>query len=156
MVASDQTVIVRTPPRPGALRVRRRRRVAGMTLVEVLIALLVTTVGLLGALAMIGTIVRGSVMSRQMTEANLLAQSVIEQSVATNFPAIALGATTQFMDAVGNPVAATAPNAYRVTTTWTQVVALRMCQVDVTWWYPNEDPATQPGHTVSMNREKAP
>jgi type II secretory pathway pseudopilin PulG len=50
-----------------------------MTLIEVMIALVVATVGLLGALAMLSTLVSGSSFSRATTEASMLAQSRIEQ-----------------------------------------------------------------------------
>jgi hypothetical protein len=50
-----------------------------MTMVEVLVALLVATVGLLGGLAMIGSLLSGSGFSRHAGEAQVLAQSRLEQ-----------------------------------------------------------------------------
>jgi prepilin-type N-terminal cleavage/methylation domain-containing protein len=58
-----------------------RRRARGFTLIEVLIALLVATVGLLGALALTGVLVRGAVYARNLSEASQLAQSKLEELV---------------------------------------------------------------------------
>ena len=59
----------------------RRKNGSGMTLLEVLVALLVSTVGLLGALAMLGTILGGGQFSRNSTEASILAQDKLEELV---------------------------------------------------------------------------
>jgi prepilin-type N-terminal cleavage/methylation domain-containing protein len=61
---------------------RGRRRARGMTLIEVMVALLVTTVGLLGALAVVGISTRGGNFSRSTTQASLLAQAKLEQRVS--------------------------------------------------------------------------
>jgi len=55
------------------------RRTRGMTMIEVLVALLVATVGLLGGLAMIGSLISGSAYSRHASEAQVLAQTRLEQ-----------------------------------------------------------------------------
>jgi prepilin-type N-terminal cleavage/methylation domain-containing protein len=55
------------------------RRARGMTMIEVLVALLVATVGLLGGLAMISSLLSGSSFSRHASEAQILAQSRLEQ-----------------------------------------------------------------------------
>lgn len=60
------------------------RRSRGMTMVEVLVALLVATVGLLGGLAMIGSLLSGSGFSRHAGEAQVLAQSRLEQLQSLN------------------------------------------------------------------------
>lgn len=89
-----------------------------MTLVEVMIALLVTTVALLGALATVGVSIRGSSFSRNATEASVLAQSKLEQLVS--LPAGTTGtlpanSTETTLDANGN-VVVTGP--YTRTTQW--------------------------------------
>ena len=53
----------------------RRRAARGLTLIEVMVALLVTTIALLGALATVGITVRGANFSRNATEASMLVQS---------------------------------------------------------------------------------
>lgn len=55
------------------------RRARGMTLVEVMVALGVAVVGLLGALATLGTLLGGTTFSRNATEASVLAQSRLEE-----------------------------------------------------------------------------
>ena len=61
----------------------RPRATRGLTLIEVMVALLVTTIALLGALATVGVTVRGANFSRQATEASVLAQSALEALVST-------------------------------------------------------------------------
>jgi prepilin-type N-terminal cleavage/methylation domain-containing protein len=115
---------------------RSRRRARGMTLIEVLVALLVTTVALLGALATVGVTVRGSSYSRSATEASTLAQSKLEQLVSlptgtsTNLPA----SDTQgvVVDAYGNGNAPVRP--YTVKTQWSLVNnQQRQVLVQVDW-----------------------
>jgi Tfp pilus assembly protein PilV len=55
-----------------------------MTMIEVMVALLVATVGLLGGLAMIGSLLSGSGFSRHAGEAQVLAQSRLEQLQSLN------------------------------------------------------------------------
>jgi hypothetical protein len=57
----------------------KRRQPHGMTLVEVLVALLVATAALLGSLAMVFSVTTGAGFSRHATEAQALAQSRLEQ-----------------------------------------------------------------------------
>jgi prepilin-type N-terminal cleavage/methylation domain-containing protein len=62
---------------------RRRSKQAGMTLIEVMISLLLGTIGLLGMLMLVLSLSAGSVFSRQMTEASVLAQSKAEELVSS-------------------------------------------------------------------------
>jgi Tfp pilus assembly protein PilV len=58
-----------------------------MTMIEVLVALLIATVGLVGALAMAASMLAGNTSSRRLTESLLLAQSKLEeQQVRTPVP----------------------------------------------------------------------
>jgi Tfp pilus assembly protein PilV len=124
-----------------------------MTLIEVMIALVVTTVGLLGALAMVGSLYVGSTFNRNVTEALTLAQSKIEQ---VNSQAVTLAApadgieSTEILDAVGNP--AGAPGFTR-TTTWATNAAqqTRRVTVTVTW----TDGANK-SHGVTLQSERIP
>lgn len=61
---------------------RRQRRAGGLTLIEVMVALLITTVALLGALATVGITVRGANFSRNATEASVLVQAKLESLVS--------------------------------------------------------------------------
>ena len=133
--------------------IRRRRRARGMTLIEVLIALLVTTVALLGALATVGVTVHGASFSRNATEASVLAQSKLEQlvslprgAVTDPLPAsIPLPGIT--MDANGNP----ASGPYALSTKWTSITSTsgtqRQVQVEVDW-----NDAQGSGHSVFATR----
>ena len=80
-----------------------------MTLIEVMVALLVTTIALLGALATVGITVRGAAFSRSATEASVLVQSKLEQwvslpaaNVTTSSPADGTIITESCLDANGN------------------------------------------------------
>jgi type IV pilus assembly protein PilV len=66
-------------------------RARGMTMVEVLVALLIATVGLVGALAMSSSMIAGTTQSRQMTEATVLAQSKMEEQQLRTSPLPAFG-----------------------------------------------------------------
>jgi prepilin-type N-terminal cleavage/methylation domain-containing protein len=121
---------------------RRRRRSRGMTLIEVMVALLVTTIALLGALATVGITVRGASFSRNATEASVLVQAKLESLVS--LPAGTSGGalptpttlTETLLDANGN-----SGGIYTRTTTWTQTTAQRTCTVIVSWpdtVYPND------------------
>jgi Tfp pilus assembly protein PilV len=115
---------------------KRRRRASGMTLIEVLIALLVTTVALLGALATVGITVHGASFSRNATEASVLAQSKLEQMVSLQQGAstdpLPANATEATIDANGT---VSATGAYTRTTTWSPVPGgkQRQVQVEVDW-----------------------
>jgi len=109
-----------------------------MTLIEVMIALVVTTVGLLGALAVVGVSVKGANFSRSTTEASVLAQSKLEQKVS-----LPVGATTdtapanetEYFDV--NGVSTAQASAYFTRSTfWTLGVnggKARQLSVSVTW-----------------------
>ena len=51
----------------------------GMSLIEVMVALLVSAIGLFGTLALLGTILKGGDFSRRLTEASVLAQYKLEE-----------------------------------------------------------------------------
>ena len=116
---------------------RRRRGARGLTLIEVMVALLVTTIALLGALATVGITVRGANFSRSATEASILAQSKLETKVS-----LLTGATgtlpapeIETLDANGAVVIAGTAGAYTRTTAWTASTdgLRRVCTVTVTW-----------------------
>jgi prepilin-type N-terminal cleavage/methylation domain-containing protein len=115
-------------------RTKRRLRARGLTLIEVMIALLITTVALLGALATVGITVRGANYSRTATEASVLAQSKLEQLVSlpvgTVVGALPPGSTETGIDVNGNT-----GGVFTRVVTWTASTdALRrQCQVEVDW-----------------------
>jgi Tfp pilus assembly protein PilV len=110
-----------------------------MTLVEVMMALLVTTVALLGALATLGATVRGTTFSRNATEASVLAQSQLETVVS--WPTVtatspADGTTTTENNLDSNGISTTSPNgAYTRATAWSSTAdgQRRVVSVTVSW-----------------------
>jgi len=119
------------------VRAPRRRRARGLTLIEVMVALLVTTIALLGALATVGITVRGANFSRSATEASILAQSKLETKVS-----LLTGATgtlpafeSETIDANGNIVPTGTAGAYTRTTAWNASTdgLRRVCTVKVMW-----------------------
>lgn len=122
---------------------RRQRRARGLTLIEVMVALLITTVALLGALATVGITVRGANFSRNATEASVLVQTKLESLVSLpvgttsgSLPGNTTEApsTTGAIDANGNT--GTAGAIYSRYTTWsnpTGSTTQRQVTVEVTW-----------------------
>ena len=60
----------------------------GMSLIEVMVALLVSAIGLFGALALIGTLLKGGDFTRRMTEGSVLGQYKLEEFVAWKYDCI--------------------------------------------------------------------
>jgi len=127
---------------------------AGMTLVEVMVALLISTVGLLGALALVGVSTQGAAFSRAATEASVLAQSKLEAEVArvgVTMSSPANATTTEAsLDALGT---ASATGAYTRATTWGASTdgLRRRVTVDVSWL-----DSLGRSHTITASRERAP
>jgi type II secretory pathway pseudopilin PulG len=140
-----------------------RRKGAGMTLIEVLVALLLATIALLGALALLLTSTRGGAFARNMTEASILAQSKLEERVTmtgvttTTSPLVPPnGAETveTTLNALGK--VDTAAGIFTRTTTWGLVTApdgslRRSITVTVAWL-----DAAGKGHAVTAARDRAP
>jgi Tfp pilus assembly protein PilV len=128
-----------------------------MTLIEVMVALLVTTVALLGALATVGATIRGGIFSRNATEASVLAQSQLETivsmsaaSVTTSSPADNTITTENGLD--GNGMTGSG-GGYTRETKWTTSAdgARRVITVKVGWL----DGMNLP-HYVYASRQKDP
>ncbi len=127
----------------------------GMTLIEVMIALVITTVGLLGALAMVGSLYTASAFNRNATEAMTLAQSKIEQAqsqTVTLSDGTSLDTSETGLDAYGNSGTG-ATNMFTRKTTWTTSAdgSRRVCTVDVGW-----TDGTGTAHSVTMSTERIP
>ena len=134
---------------------RRARRSRGMTLIEVMMAMIVTLVALMGALATVGMLIRGSAFSRSVTEASALAQSLLEALVSLpTVPASspAAGTTTE-TQLDGNGMVNSASGLYTRATTWSTSSdgLCRVITVDVSWI----DGLNVPHH-VWAARQKAP
>jgi prepilin-type N-terminal cleavage/methylation domain-containing protein len=137
---------------------RRRHRRRGMTLIEVMIALLVTTVALLGALATLGVTIRGTTFSRTATEASVLVQSQLEAMVS--LPTVtatspADNTTTSETTLDGNGITNTTSGVYQRDTTWstTSDGLRRVVTVSVSWLDPVDNTKR---HYVTASRQKDP
>lgn len=90
-------------------------------MIEVMISLGITTVGLLGALAMLGTLFRGATYSRNVSEAMALVQSKLEIEVSRGpiSATVPTSAATSesAMDSLGR-ITGSGPFLYTRTTTW--------------------------------------
>jgi prepilin-type N-terminal cleavage/methylation domain-containing protein len=136
-------------------RLPRRRRTRGFTLIEVMMALGVSLVGLLGALALTLSMITGGVFARNMTEASTLAQAKLEainsQVVTLTSPvSSATPVTETTLDAYGNTVPT---GIYTRKTTWgvTSDGLRRSISVEVDW----NDSAGLP-HKVYATEERIP
>jgi Tfp pilus assembly protein PilV len=130
-----------------------------------MIALLITTVALLGALATVGITIRGANFSRNATEASVLAQSMLEQKVSMQAANVTLTSppdgtktTENCIDAYGNaPPSGTCTTSYPYTrsTEWSTTTSpdalRRIIRVTVTW----TDGLGKP-HSVIAARQKDP
>src|ERR1051325_7593945 len=72
----------------------KERDQRGMTLVEVMVALIVASIGLLGTLALMGTIVRGGDYSRRITEGSVLLQYKLEEDTIIPYASLQADAST--------------------------------------------------------------
>jgi len=68
---------------------------SGFTLVEILIAMFIFVVGLLGVAGVATTVINGNAFSKKITTATTLAQNKMEEIKGTAYPSIASGSDTQ-------------------------------------------------------------
>jgi Tfp pilus assembly protein PilV len=127
-----------------------------MTLIEVMIAMLISTVGLFGMLALVGTVMRGSGFTRQLTEASTIAQTNLERLIGV--PKTQLAAQCGFIDNGGAGTVVSPFNAGAVTQVQYTVNCTRFpcgnlscVDVKVSW----TDNAGR-GHTITQERARAP
>jgi type IV pilus assembly protein PilV len=139
------------------MRRRRRRSAGGFTLIEVMIALVVSLVGLLGALGLTISLMNGGTFARSMTEASTLAQSKLEavssQVITLTAPPNGPVSPSECLDAYGTAVSGSPCPSYTRITTWglTADGLRRSVSVEVDW----TDGAGKV-HTVSATEERIP
>jgi prepilin-type N-terminal cleavage/methylation domain-containing protein len=133
---------------------KRARRARGMTMMEVMIALAIATVGLLGALAMLGTLFRGAAQGRAFSEAMTLAQSKLEAEVSRGPISLVTPASTTTteaaMDALGRTTGS-GPFDYTRSTTWSVTTDNLRRKVAVTVTFTDSGGAT---HPLTVERER--
>jgi len=78
-----------------AERGRRAHRQSGFTLIEILIAIFILVVGLLGVAGVATTVINGNALSKGITTATTLAQDKVEELKGTDYANIAPGSDTQ-------------------------------------------------------------
>jgi len=104
----------------GTLRLRRKRNQRGFGLIELLIAMLVLTIGLLGGMVILTVAVASNAQAKFDTSAVSLAQSTMDKILALS--AVAAAPTTSVTDCngvvhtVNSAVAANAPTGAPTTT----------------------------------------
>ncbi len=106
----------------------------GFTLIEVFIAIVLLTVGLLGTAALTTGVVRGNVGSRNMTTATAIAQSCLEENRRVGFTNAGAGSSTCLSGSVNvtqGPVTFT--RALTVTPTPSISPTIKTLTVTVTW-----------------------
>jgi type IV pilus modification protein PilV len=67
----------------------------GFTLIEVLIAIIVLVIGLLGVVGVATTVISGNTLARELTTATTLAQDKIEELKSADYATITTGDDTQ-------------------------------------------------------------
>jgi len=141
------------------VRPRPRRRAAGQrgfTLVELLIAVALSTVGLLGLLALQMIAINGNMMSRDFGEAIGIAQERLEVAARTPYaslPALAETATASIDPTTDAPTTTSSPQAIytRTTTVTANADATTDVQVVVTW-----NDARNRSHAVTLVTKRSP
>ncbi len=68
---------------------------SGFTLIEVLIAIIVLVIGLLGVAGMATTVITGNTLGREITTATTLAQDKIEELKSADYANITTGSDTR-------------------------------------------------------------
>lgn len=81
------------------LMIRAWRDRRGFTLVEIMIAVFVLTVALIGLISVTVMVINGNDFSRRMTTATTLAKDKIEQVKRMTYTSVAAGVTTDYWNA---------------------------------------------------------
>jgi type IV pilus assembly protein PilV len=87
-------------PGRGPVRRPRARRSAGFTLIEVIVAIVLLGVGLMGLAALSTTVTRANVQSSSLTTATALAQERAERLRTEDYDALASGNDSRVVDNV--------------------------------------------------------
>jgi prepilin-type N-terminal cleavage/methylation domain-containing protein len=96
---------------------RRRGAQRGFTLIELLVSMALSTIGLLGLMALQMIAVRGNMMSRNFGDAIGIAQQRLEQAAHTPYASLSTLAETNTTAYPTADTSVTAPNSYTRTTT---------------------------------------
>jgi type IV pilus assembly protein PilV len=99
----------------------------GFTLIEVLVAMLVLTIGLLGLATLAGTVIRGNSFSNKMTTATTLAQERLEEIQGVGY------ANANSLDTAGNPESIDSYSRTTIVQSSSPAIGMKTVTVDVSW-----------------------
>jgi len=116
----------------------------GFTLIEVLVALFIVVVGILGMIAVTATVMSGNSLAKRMTTASTLAQYKVEELKTTDYDSLASSSSPETVDglysrswtvsAADTPAAGMKTIAVTVSFSWqgaTRTVTLESIMADI-------------------------
>ena len=113
----------------------------GFTLIEIIVALVILTIALLGLISTTVMVVKGNSFSKTMTTATTLAKDKLEELKSTNYASLSAGSTTDYAKADSTQQGTqTAESMY--TRTWTinsnsPATDMKTVEVNVQWNWQN-------------------
>lgn len=119
----------------------------GFTLIEIIVAIMLLVVALLGMVSVTTMVIKGNSFSKMMTTATTLAKDKMEDFNDLSYAVLPAGSATDYATA-GGTVQASATGAYflRVSTVTADSPAANMKSVSVTVSWPQQSPA----HSVTV------
>lgn len=109
----------------------RVKNQSGFSLLEVLISLVILSIGLLGLASLTAMIIRTNSFSDEFTTATALAQDKLEELVNTSFGSVVTGSDPSLIDENGD--AGNTGSKYNRSWTITDNITTKNIQVTVTW-----------------------
>lgn len=132
----------------GDFRTGSVRGEEGFTLIEIIVAIMLLVVALLGMASVTTMVIKGNSFSKMMTTATTLAQDKMEDLNDTRYTALPVGVATDYATVRGT-VQASATGAYfrRSSTVTANSPAANMKSISVTVSWPQPSPT----HSVTVN-----
>ncbi len=133
--AGSKPIAIRSGVGPRSIEVIVKKIISGQkgfTLIEILIAVFLLVVALVGAAAVTTSVIKGNASSQTLTTATTLAKDKMEELKATNYTALSAGTVTDYARADGT-VQASATGSY-YTRSWSAPgTDTKTITVTVTW-----------------------
>jgi type IV pilus assembly protein PilV len=117
-----------TAPPPAA----RRPRASGFTLIEVLVAILVFSLGILGAVGMQARLLQSSTQNADRSRASMLANEMASTMWANHSVTVSSAVLTAWQSRVTSPTVSGLPNASGTVTTATSN-SIATATITITW-----------------------
>ncbi len=122
----------------------------GFTMIEIVIAMLMLGVALLGLASVTTTAIRGNSFSQTMTMASTLAKDRMEELKATDYAHLATGTTVDYATSDGSVSGSSTGALYtRTKTIGAEANNMKTVSVTVAWNWLNTN------HTVTLNTLRA-